>query len=217
MNRTNNWNPLQHHFANLKQQYDSSIFGMWVFLITEILFFSGAFLAYTVYRGMYPAAFAAGSHHLSIFWGCFNTAVLISSSFTMVMGVHTARIGKKNATSFWLIMTLILGTVFLGVKCIEYHDKFVHHLVPNDTFAFPGFAGPGVRIYYSLYFALTGLHALHMIIGEVILVVILIMNMQGRFSPEYNSPVDVFGLYWHFVDIVWIFLFPLLYLIGRHA
>ena len=189
---------------------------MWLFLVTEILFFGGIFLAYEIYRDQYHAAFVAGSHHLSIFLGCFNTAVLISSSFTMVLAVHAARMGKKNLTSLYLFLTLVLGFIFLGVKAVEYHDKFIHHLVPNDTFHFPGFEGPGIRIFYSLYFALTGLHALHMIIGAVILIIILIQNMRGHFSAEYNSPVDMFGLYWHFVDIVWIFLFPLLYLIGRH-
>ena len=209
--------PLQHHFANFAQQYEAASMAMWCFLITEILFFGGVFLAYAIYREMYPQAFAAGSHHLSIFLGCLNTAVLISSSFTMVLGVHAARMGKKNLTSLYLFLTLVLGCVFLGVKAIEYHDKFINHLVPNDTFHFHGFEGPGIRIFYSLYFALTGLHALHMVIGAVILIIILIQNMNGRFSAEYNSPIDMFGLYWHFVDIVWIFLFPLLYLIGRHS
>ena len=209
--------PLQHHFANFAQQYEAASMAMWCFLITEILFFGGVFLAYAIYREMYPQAFAAGSHHLSIFLGCLNTAVLISSSFTMVLGVHAARMGKKNLTSLYLFLTLVLGCVFLGVKAIEYHDKFINHLVPNDTFHFHGFEGPGIRIFYSLYFALTGLHALHMVIGAVILIIILIQNMNGKFSAEYNSPIDMFGLYWHFVDIVWIFLFPLLYLIGRHS
>lgn len=208
--------PLKHHFANLNQQYDSASLGMWLFLVTEILFFGGIFLAYEIYRNQYHDAFVAGSHHLSIFLGCFNTAVLISSSFTMVLAVHAARMGKKNLTSLYLFLTLVLGFIFLGVKAVEYHDKFINHLVPNDTFHFHGFEGPGIRIFYSLYFALTGLHALHMIIGAAILIVILIQNMKGQFSAEYNSPVDMFGLYWHFVDIVWIFLFPLLYLIGRH-
>ena len=209
--------PLQHHFTNFAQQYEAASMAMWCFLITEILFFGGVFLAYAIYREMYPLAFAVGSHHLSIFLGCLNTAVLISSSFTMVLGVHAARMGKKNLTSLYLFLTLVLGCVFLGVKAIEYHDKFINHLVPNDTFHFHGFEGPGIRIFYSLYFALTGLHALHMVIGAVILIIILIQNMNGKFSAEYNSPIDMFGLYWHFVDIVWIFLFPLLYLIGRHA
>ncbi len=209
--------PLQHHFANFAQQYEAASMAMWCFLITEILFFGGVFLAYAIYRDLYPQAFAAGSHHLSIFLGCLNTAVLISSSFTMVLGVHAARMGKRNLTSLYLFLTLVLGCVFLGVKAIEYTEKFVNHLVPNDTFHFHGFEGPGIRIFYSLYFALTGLHALHMVIGVVILIIILIQNMNGKFSAEYNSPIDMFGLYWHFVDIVWIFLFPLLYLIGRHV
>lgn len=209
--------PLQHHFANLDQQYESAALGMWLFLVTEILFFGGIFLAYAIYIVKYPAAFVAGSHHLSILLGCVNTAVLISSSFTMVMGVHSARLGKKSMTTLYLLLTLLLGGVFLGIKAIEYTDKFVHHLVPNNQFHFPGFDGPGIRIFYSLYFALTGLHALHMVIGMVILSIIIVFNVKGRYTSEYNSPVDMFGLYWHFVDIVWIFLFPLLYLIGRHG
>jgi cytochrome c oxidase subunit 3 len=209
--------PLQHHFADLDQQYESASLGMWLFLVTEILFFGGIFLAYAIYMVQYPAAFVVGSHHLSIFLGCVNTIVLISSSFTMVMGVHSARIGQKDKTTLYLILTLILGMVFLGIKAIEYTEKFTHHLVPNDQFHFPGFDGPGIRIFYSIYFALTGLHALHMIIGVVILAIIIVFNIKGRYTSEYNSPVDMFGLYWHFVDIVWIFLFPLLYLIGRHG
>ncbi len=209
--------PLQHHFTNLKQQYEAVSLGMWTFLVTEILTFGALFMAYTVNRGFYYAAFAAGSRHLNLWLGGTNTIVLLVSSFTMGLAVRTARFGKKDLTSIFLSITLVLGLLFLGIKSIEYHDKFLHHLVPTDTFHFHGFEGPGIRIFYSLYFVLTGIHALHMIVGVIILAIILWQNKKGCYTTEYSTPVTIFGLYWHFIDIVWTFLFPLLYLIGRHA
>jgi cytochrome c oxidase subunit III len=208
---------LQHHFDSLEQQHEASTLGMWVFLVTEVMFFGGLFMAYIVYRTWYPLAFDEGSHHLDIFLGGFNTAVLICSSLTMALAVHAAQLGNRKGQVRFLILTILLGATFLGVKVIEYAEKFEHHLIPGHNFQWEGAADPRhVEIFYTIYFTMTGLHALHMIIGIGIMLVILYMAWRGRFTPEYYSPVEVSGLYWHFVDIVWIFLFPLLYLLGRH-
>lgn len=209
---------LQHHFDSLEQQAEASTLGMWVFLATEIMFFGGLFLAYSIYRMWYPVAFHEGSHHLSIALGGINTAVLICSSLTMAMAVHAAQVGSRRGQIRFLIGTILLGSVFLGIKAIEYAEKFRDHLIPGHHFQWHGEADPrNVEIFYTLYFTMTGLHALHMIIGIGIMLVILWMAYRDRFSPQYYSPVEVSGLYWHFVDIIWIFLFPLLYLIGRHG
>jgi cytochrome c oxidase subunit 3 len=192
---------------------------MWVFLATEIMFFGGLFLVYVVYRTWYPPAFTAASHHLDISLGGINTAVLIASSLTMALAVHATQLGNRRAALFYLSGTIVLGSVFLGIKAVEYYDKFRHHLVPGAAFVWDGPAelSRPAQIFYSLYFAMTGMHALHMVIGVALMSVMMWMTYRGRFSAEYYAPVEVSGLYWHFVDIVWIFLFPLLYLIGRHG
>jgi cytochrome c oxidase subunit 3 len=200
----------------MEQQRDASSLGMWVFLVTEILFFGGLFLVYTVYRSQYARAFAEASRHLDIKLGTFNTAVLIVSSLTMALAVFSAATGRRRALIGFLIATMVLGGVFLGVKAVEYGHKFHDHLVPGPHFRFPGPYARQAEIFYSLYFAMTGLHAAHMIIGIGILTVLVLQARKGRYGPDYYTPVEVSGLYWHFVDIVWIFLFPLLYLIGRH-
>lgn len=204
-----------HHFESPLQQYQASSLGMWVFLITEIMFFGGLFLVYTIYRAANPEAFAAGSHHLDIKLGGFNTVVLIGSSLTMALAVHAAELGKKRSQVVYLVSTLVLGAIFLGVKAIEYSHKFHEHLVPGPHFHF-AHAPREVQLFYSLYFAMTGMHAFHMIIGMGILIWLIRKAAQGGFTKVYHTPVEIFGLYWHFVDIVWIFLFPLLYLLGRH-
>jgi cytochrome c oxidase subunit 3 len=210
---------LQHHFDSLEQQLYASTFGMWVFLVTEVLFFGGLFMAYILYRIWYPEMFVAASHHLNIPLGAVNTAVLIGSSLTMAYAVNAAQRGAKPREQVaWLLGTMFLGAVFLGIKVVEYGDKFEHHLVPGASFLFdkPEFQQTA-QIYFSLYFALTGLHATHMIVGMVIMAVIARMAAKGEFTAEWYTPVEIMGLYWHFVDLVWIFLFPLLYLIaGAH-
>jgi cytochrome c oxidase subunit 3 len=203
----------QHQFESVEQQADTSRLGMWAFLVTEVLFFGGLFTAYTVYRIQFPQAFTEASHHLDYIIGAFNTAVLISSSMTMALAVHAAQIGNRRRLVIFLALTILLGSVFLGVKVFEYHEKFVHHLVPGPHFHFEGAHGREAQLFFSLYFAMTGMHAVHMIIGIGMLSTLLVMSARGRFSPEYNTPVELAGLYWHFVDIVWIYLFPLLYLI----
>ena len=206
---------LQHHFDDMAQQLEASTLGMWVFLVTEIMFFGGLFMAYLMYRWANPSAFQEASAHLNKAWGGVNTVVLIVSSLTMAMAVRSAQTSAKPKRQvMWLLLTMLFGTAFLGVKYVEYADKFAHNLVPGPHFQWTGQYPQGAEIFYSLYFCMTGLHAIHMIIGLGIMTTITVMAAKGRFSPEYYTPVEIAGLYWHFVDLVWIFLFPLLYLIG---
>ncbi|MEK6405641.1 MAG: cytochrome c oxidase subunit 3 family protein [Acidobacteriota bacterium] len=209
---------LAHHFDDLEQQREAGTLGMWAFLVTEVMFFGGLFLAYILYRSKYSVSFEAASAHLDWKLGGFNTIVLICSSLTMALAVYYAQTGSRRKLIAFLILTEVLGLTFLAVKAYEYHDKWVHYLVPGlRPFEWSGAGDPGnVEMFYWLYFAMTGVHALHMIIGIGVLTVLILMARRGRFTPEYNSPVVLSGLYWHFVDIVWIFLFPLLYLLGAH-
>jgi cytochrome c oxidase subunit 3 len=218
---------LQHHFENMEQQREAGTLGMWVFLATEIMFFGGMFLAYTLYRTQYPLEFASASNHLSLPLGAINTAVLIFSSFTMALAVYSAQTGKRRAQVVCLVLTILLGLTFLGIKAVEYYDKYRDKLIPGRLFPsrpfdpqgvhlLPGANPRHVEMFYWIYFAMTGMHAIHMIIGVGVLSVILYFAARGRYGPEYHNPVEVSGLYWHFVDIIWIFLFPLLYLLGRH-
>lgn len=281
---------LQHQFEDMKQQEDSVSLAMWAFLVQEIMFFGGLFTAYLVFRSRYPMAFAAGSNHLDAFWGGLNTLVLIVSSLTMALTVYYAQKGNRTMQVALIIATMFFGSVFLGVKAIEYTDKYNHGLIPvtglnkkiresevvaekpgaeksatdknakaEEHHANPkgefqwtgknfneaaiiineaagknqltpyekiGYYSNGqldqkkveskVRIFYWIYFVMTGLHALHMIVGLGVMLWLLVMAWRGTYSALYYSPVEISGLYWHFVDIVWIFLFPLLYLLGRH-
>jgi len=299
---------LQHQFEDMGQQQESVSIGMWMFLVQEIMFFGGLFTVYLVFRSQYPMAFAAGSNHLNAFWGGLNTLVLIVSSLTMALAVRNAQLGKRNAQVFFIIVTMIFGTVFLGVKAIEYTAKYHEGIVPvsglnlrtaktasthqnarelsttsgdthdvkeslntgaaekpnqpvGDTKTHGGehkYVNPRgdfqwadvslaqqaqaggyltdsekigyfangeisvakfqdkVRIFYFIYFVMTGLHALHMIIGLGVMAWLLWKAWMGTYNADYYAPVEMSGLYWHFVDIVWIFLFPLLYLLGRH-
>ncbi len=237
-------------YKTLDQQKETATLGMWIFLVTEILFFGGVFLTYSINRHQYPTAFGVGGNMLDLFLGGANTVVLIASSFTMAMSVWSAQTSKKAWVTLFLIATLILGTVFLGVKVVEYKQKFDHHLIPGHGFditycskspaAVCGLSekehadevkevkdaieteggvtalNAHAQLYFSLYFGMTGLHALHMIVGAGLLLWLILESRKGRFDANYNTPVENVGLYWHFVDIVWIFLFPLLYLINRH-
>lgn len=237
------------HFETLEQQKDSATLGMWIFLSTEILFFGGLFLTYTINRHSYADVFAFASRTIVLKWGAINTIVLIGSSLTMAMSVWSAQVGRKAWVTFFLIATLVLGSVFLFIKGIEYHDKYVEHHIPGWNFDMyyctnnPGacdlsaedfakekaelaeltakMGGPvavnaNAQLFFSLYFGMTGLHALHMIVGAGLLLYLIVSSAKGRYTPDYNTPVENIGLYWHFVDIVWIYLFPLLYLIDRH-
>jgi cytochrome c oxidase subunit 3 len=208
---------LAHHFDSLGQQAEATTLGMWVFLVTEVLFFGGLFATYMIYRSWYPDAFAAASHELDVTLGTINTVVLITSSLTMALAVHAAQLGRRKPLMIFLILTMILGAAFLGIKSVEYYHKFVEHHVPGPGFQFEKEHLQHAQIFFSLYFMMTGLHAIHMIIGIGIMLVMLWWSYNGTITEEYSSPIEISGLYWHFVDIVWIFLFPLLYLIGRHA
>jgi cytochrome c oxidase subunit 3 len=211
---------LREQFDTAAQQKDASTLGMWIFLITEVMFFGGMFLAYSIYRAKFPEVFAIASTSLNVKIGAANTLVLICSSFTMVMAVRASQLGKLRDIVWWLVATLILGFTFLAVKAFEWNEKFeLHHVPGMANFHLNGVGasmqGPA-SIFFSLYFAMTGLHALHMVVGVGILTWLIIETKRGKFSAVYMTPVDIAGLYWHFVDIVWIFLFPLLYLIDRH-
>ncbi len=209
---------LREQFDTAAQQKDASTLGMWIFLITEVMFFGGMFLAYSIYRAKYPEIFAVASTSLNVYIGAANTVVLLCSSFTMVMAVRASQLGKRGGIVFWLIWTLILGMTFLGVKAYEWNEKFEMHHVPgmaNFHLNGVGMQGPA-SIFFSLYFAMTGLHAMHMVVGVGLLLTLVFQARRGKFTADYMTPVDLSGLYWHFVDIVWIFLFPLLYLIDRH-
>ena len=282
---------LQHQFEDMKQQEESVSIGMWMFLVQEIMFFGGMFTVYLVFRSKYPMAFAAGSNHLDVVMGFINTLVLIVSSLTMALGVYYAQKGNRNMQVIMIVLTMIFGATFLGVKAIEYTDKYNNGLIPfsnwnkrtpkeehktehseeaktksaeteskteehhysNPTGEFQWHDGvklviqarddpkgnyltkaekigyfdangeinpdkfrDKIRIFFWIYFVMTGLHALHMIIGLGLMAWLLWRAWIGSFSADYYSPVEMSGLYWHFVDIVWIFLFPLLYLLGRH-
>ena len=211
---------LRVQFDTEAQQKDASTLGMWLFLITEIMFFGGMFAVYTVYRSWYPDVFAIASSSLNEIIGALNTGVLLLSSFTMVMAVRAGQLGQRKAIVIFLILTLLFGGIFLGVKAYEWNRKFEEHHIPGQAaFHLDGVlpADQGhAQLFFSIYFAMTGLHALHMVIGVGILLILIVQARKGRFSASYYTPVDVAGLYWHFVDIIWIFLFPLLYLIDRH-
>ncbi len=205
-----------HQFDDVEQQHEASWLGMWVFLGTEVLFFGGMFTGYTVYRSVYPQAFALASNRMDVLLGTINTAVLICSSLTMALAVHSSEEGRRKKIILFIVLTMILGTIFLGIKFSEYYIKYKEHLVPGMDFKFPGPQPGPAEIFFSFYFVMTGFHALHMIIGLGLQTYLLIQAARNRFSAAYYTPVEMVGLYWHFVDIVWIFLFPLLYLVGRH-
>jgi cytochrome c oxidase subunit 3 len=217
---------LAHHFVSMEQQKEAGMVGMWLFLLTEVMFFGGLFLAYTIYRTIYPQGFLYGSHLLNVPLGGTNTVVLIVSSLTMAMGVYYSQKGDRKKLIGFLTVTLLLGLAFLVIKYFEYSSKINDHLFPAVGFYAPVTDGPHgvplelqpqVRVFLWIYFLMTGLHAVHMIVGAGILITLILMAWKGKFTKNYNSPVEISGLYWHFVDIVWIFLFPLLYLTGFHV
>ena len=215
---------LRHHFADVVQQRNSASLGMWWFLGTEIMFFGGMFCAYLIYRRVYFPEFAAGSISLNLVAGTLNTAVLICSSLTVALAVRASQLGKRKQLVNLLLATMFFGICFLVIKGFEWRKEYTEHHIPTFYFDTQDMVreNPNLhidpqhaKIFFSLYFALTGVHALHMIVGLGIFSVITFMAWRGKFGPEYHTPVEIAGLYWHFVDIVWIYLFPLLYLIDR--
>ena len=209
--------PVEHQFDDAYQQREAAYQGMWIFLATEVLFFGAVIFAYTLYRGLYYRAFLVGSHHLSVLLGWINTAVLLCSSLCMALGVHAAQRGNSKRLIVFLVLTVIIGAVFLGIKGIEYYDHYQEHLFPGLNFQYSGDQANHVELFMIFYFVLTGMHAVHMLIGLGMLLVLIFLTTRGKFSAEYYGPIDIGGLYWHFVDIVWVFLFPLLYLVDKAA
>jgi cytochrome c oxidase subunit III len=206
-----------HQFEDAAQQYETATLGMWAFLITEIMFFGGLFAGFFVYVLGHTQAFAEGSRHLDLALGTINTVVLLGSSLTMALAVRSAQQGHRNGQALFLALTIVLGLVFLGIKGVEYAHKFEQHLVPGPQFEMEGTPAPSAQLFFSFYFAMTGVHALHMVVGVGLLSWLLINAWRGKYTQTYFTPVEVCGLYWHFVDVVWIFLFPTLYLVARHA
>jgi cytochrome c oxidase subunit 3 len=201
-----------HQFDTIEQQREADTIGMWTFLATEVMFFGGLIMCYTFARYSYPHAFEAASHRLYVGYGGTNTAILLCSSLTMALAVRAAKIGNRRAVAGFLAVTIFLGLAFLTVKGFEYHTDYVEHLIPKWRFKWDGPGKPQAEIFFWLYFTLTGLHAVHVTIGVVLLSIIGIQSWRGRIG---DMPVEISGLYWHFVDIVWVFLFPLLYLVGH--
>ena len=201
-----------HHFQDAHQEFESAKIGMWAFIAQEILFFSGIFVAYAIFRFLYPEMFLEGASHLDWKMGFINTLVLITSSFTMVMGVRSAQTNQKKACVNYLLITFVLAGVFMVVKYFEYMAKIHYGFLPANLFTGVGIHDT-LHIFYGIYFVATGLHGLHVIIGMGLLLWLVIRARRGEFYEDYFTPVEMVGLYWHLVDIVWIFLFPLLYLI----
>lgn len=226
----------RHHFETEQQQREAGSFGMWLFLLTELMFFGGMFFAYLLYRNWYYEAFVAASNQLSVPLGAVNTVILIASGFFMALGVWASEVGKKKLLVLFLVLTTVFGFAFLGIKSVEYHEKWEKHHIPGSSFDVREFINPPLnaktgkateqplapdmaqktQVFFFLYFAMTGMHALHMIIGLGVLFWLIARAQMGEFTSGYVAPIENFGLYWHFVDIVWLFLFPLLYLINRH-
>ncbi len=216
---------LKEQFDDLEQQHEASSLGMWIFLSTEVMFFGGLFTGYTVFRSLYYTGFVAGSHLLEVQFGATNTAVLICSSLTMALAVRAAQTGKRQALILYLVCTMALGLAFLGIKLrFEWYHDYLEGIVPGIHFAPSAqllaqwakfhVSPRHVELFMYFYFVMTGVHALHMVVGVGILTVLVVMACQGKFGPDRFNPVEMSGLYWHFVDIIWIFLFPLLYLLG---
>ena len=203
------------YFHDIDQQREVNMLGMWSFLATVVMFFGGLFMAYTVYYFSYPEAFIAGSQELDLILSTVNTFVLLCSSLTMAMAVHSAQTDKQRQLVNYLILTIVLGSIFLGIKGFEYYQKWDHHLIPGPHFEWHDGPATHIQLFFALYFATTGLHAIHMIIGIGVLTYFVVKATRGHFTSVSYDPVEMVGLYWHFVDIAWVFIFPLYYLIDR--
>ena len=202
-----------HHFATAHQEFSAAKLGMWLFLSQEILFFSAIFVAYAVFRGLHPEMFIDAHHHLSWEMGALNTVVLILSSFTMVMSVRSAQLSQKKEPFWYLFATFSLAGVFMIVKAFEYAEKISHGYLPSIWFSGEGLYET-MHLFFGLYFVATGLHGIHVLVGMGLIIWLMIKTKKGHYNSEYFTPIENVGLYWHLVDLVWIFLFPLLYLIG---
>ncbi len=207
---------LAEQFEELEQQKFAGTLGMWIFLATEIMFFGGMFAGYTIYRTMYPAGFAEASRHTNFALGTLNTFVLLASSLAVVLALDSAHKGNRKSVMFFLSLTIALGLAFLGCKGIEYYQHYQEHLLPGYDFVFDPALYRPAALFMCFYFALTGIHALHMIIGIGLMTFLLVLAYRRRIRPEHPAHVEIIGLYWHFVDIVWLFIYPLIYLVDRH-
>jgi len=206
---------LHEQFEAMPQQKEAATLGMWTFLATEVLFFGAMFMSYIIYRHTYPQAFAEASHHTIVLYGTINTAILLTSSLTMVLAVHAVQENNVKWLFRFLLATILFGVAFLAIKGLEYHEDITEHLWPGRHFRAE--LPPEAQIFWVLYWIMTGVHALHVTVGVGLLSVIAWMSSRLKFSADYHTPVEMTGLYWHFVDVIWIFLYPLLYLIQRYS
>ncbi len=204
---------LQHHFTTPEQQADAGKIGMWLFLVTEVLLFGGLFVGFAIMQSLHSEAFLEAHHHLDRMLGFINTVVLLTSSYTMVMAVDSARTDRRKRVVVFLLLTLICAGIFLGIKYVEYSHKFHEGLLPGHFYSHKGDTVPGQFMFFSFYFMMTGLHGLHILGGMAVIGWVMRRAARGDFSHAYYTPVDLAGLYWHLVDLIWIYLFPLLYLI----
>ncbi len=205
---------LQHHYSEMSQQSEAARLGMWLFLVTEVLLFGGLFVGYGLMAARHAAAFRAAHEHLDRVLGTLNTVVLLVSSFTMAMAVASSRHNRRKAAAVFLVLTLLLAGVFLVIKYFEYSHKVHDGLLPGKFYTHKGDSVPGQSMFFSFYFMMTGLHGLHIVGGIAVMAWVLRRSWRGDFSSAYYTPLDLAGLYWHLVDMIWIYLFPLLYLIG---
>jgi len=203
-----------HHFDSAEHEFEASKQGMWLFLVTEVLMFGGLFVAYGIFRGLYPGMFHEAHEMLNVQLGALNTVVLITSSLTMALAVNATQTGKRERALWCLGLTFILACCFLVVKYVEYTHKFHDGLLPGAFFTNTELKDPKAPLFFSLYFLMTGLHGIHVLLGMGVISWLLIRTKRREFSPEFYTPVELVGFYWHFVDLVWIYLFPLLYLVG---
>jgi len=210
-----------HHYASLPEQHEATTLGMWVFLATEVMIFGGLFTAFAVYFHKYAPSFEDGSRHLNLLIGAVNTVVLLTSSLTMALAVRAAAMDRRTVLVRCLALTVLLGAVFLGLKVVEYYKDYKENLVPGLAFDRDEWKAPAnadhVQMFLVFYYILTGLHAAHMIVGMGVLIALIVLARRGVFAGGNWSQIEIWGLYWHFVDIVWIFLLPLLYLLGTHS
>lgn len=207
---------LHEQFANPRQQRDTASFGMWIFIVSEMMLFGGLFMAYTVYRMYYPQPFTQGSAGMDILLGSINTAVLICSSFTMALAVYSAQSGSTKLVNLFLLITMAIGCIFLAIKFTEYYIHYLDHKAPGVWFDSAGPNSGNVELFYVFYFVMTGLHAFHMLVGLGLLGFTLLRNLAGQITAQYYNPIEVVGLYWHFVDIIWVFLYAIFYIPGLH-
>ena len=205
---------LQHHFADTVQQADASKLGMWIFLLTEVLLFGGLFCFYAIYRSWYPDMFFNAHKELDVLMGTINTIVLITSSVTMALAIRSMQLGNRRATLYNLAATISLAFGFLIIKYFEYSHKFHVGQLPGKFYTFEGIEGTNPHVFFSVYFAMTGLHGFHVLVGIGVIGWLFLRVRKGHFSPQYYTPIEMTGLYWHLVDLIWIFLFPLFYLIS---